>query len=257
MKHNNIFGMVALATLSSSAVLGAGAVLDNFDTFTTANPALASGFYLQTSSAVTATDSNEVLLNPSDTTFVSLQRKAELIHASGTATSTLTNGDGPLASPTGPLGHMLWGNQGSVTSARLTYTFASATDLTSYSQFDFNWISSELGNGTGGSVFVQVNSFTGGEGTLTGTFSYGSGVNFTASVPFLSLTGGSGNQGVFDNAKSIRFTFTANGGNIDYDARLNSITFSNPNVPEASTTLPAVVVAAGLGLVAWRRRVSK
>ncbi len=240
MKNKNWIYALGVSAIGGTAALGAGATLDNFDTFTSTY-AGQSGFYLTQNSVGTATDAAETLLNPSDTDFSVLTRKAELILISGNQTSTLANGT--ITPSLSPLGHMLWGNQGSDTDARLTYTFTPTVNLSAFSQIDFNWISSEAGS----SVNVDIVSI--GNGSLTTSIAIPNSVGFTQSIPFASMAG---NQLAITTAKRITITFSTI--NPDYDGRLNSITFSNPNVPEASVSIPALAVLGGLGFVAWRRR---
>lgn len=263
-------GAVILTSVNSFAV---GTKLDDFDSFaanyaTTGAGGLGGGFVLNINSAATATDGTTFLnsepIQGVDTDFVGLVRRASLTSSSdGVGTSDLYNGQvgaGPTYLPSGALNY---NNGNRFSTATIVYTFPAGTtpsgiafpsgvNLSSFSQFDFDFIFPESGLTMG----IQVASATGGEGPYTmAPISVPTGGIFTYSIPFSSLSGPGGS--VWDSVRSITFTLSNVGGNSNGDLKLDAIGFSNPSVPEAEVVVPSIAFAAGIGLIAWRRRQSK
>lgn len=267
-------GAVVLTGVNSFAV---GTKLDDFDSFaanyaTTGSGGAGGGFLLGISSNATVNDGTNVPTSEpilgSDTDFLGLVRRATLTSsATGpggpTGTSDLYNGQivaGPTYLPSGALNY---NNGNRFSTATLVYTFPATTvpsgvsfpggaDLSAYSQFDFDFIFPEPGL----TLQVSVSSATGGEGPYTmSPISIPTGGVFTYNLPFASLSGPGGN--VWDSVRSITFTLSNVGGNSNADVIIDAIGFSNPSVPEAKVVVPSIAFAAGVGLLAWRRRQSK
>jgi len=263
--------------LGLSAVFLTGAnsfaafTLDDFDSFAAANyftpgaGGAGGGFLLGLSGAGSVSDGTGIPssepITAGDTSFAGLVRRANLTSLAGGGTSDLYNG----LLPSTALGTLNYNNGSQFSTATLVYTFPSTTipsgvsfpggaNLTSMgvTQFDFSLIFPEAGL----TLAISVASATGGEGpyTLPAT-SIPNGPSQNWSIPFASLSGPGGS--VWDSVRSITFTLSNVGGNPNGDIQIDSIGFSNPNVPEAGVTIPSVAFAAGLGFFAWRRRQSK
>lgn len=261
-------GAVILTGVNSYAV---GTKLDDFDSFasnyaTTGALGAGGGLTLGINSATTVNDgtgipsSEPIVAGDTDVSFVGLVRRATLTSVAGTGTSDLYNGTVTAGPTYNALGTLNYNNGSRTSTATLVYTFPSTpipsgisfptgVSLTAFSQFDFDFILPEPGLTLG----IAVASATSGEGTLTGSFGITSGVGYTGYFPFGSLAG---NPAVWDSVRSITFTLN-NSGNPNGDVVIDAIGFSNPNVPEASVTIPSVAFAAGMGFFAWRRRQSK
>lgn len=249
----------------------ASANLDTFDSFasnyaTTGVAGANGGFVLgvsgagpnaQDGSASPATHEPVVV----DSSFAGLTRRVQLVNVSGAGTSDLYNGvvgAGPTYTAAGSVAYL---NGNKQSSAIFSYTLASAADLSAYSQIDVSFLNAEVGF----NLVVELTSSVGAEGTLTRTLAVTP--SFTAYTLPISLGSLVGNPLVWDSVKNIKFTlnnggstfFAGNGfpANDQADLNLNSIGFSNPNVPEAATTVPAVAFAMGVGFFAWKRRSAK
>jgi hypothetical protein len=197
-----------------------------------------------------------------DSSFAGLTRRVLLTGTAGTTgTSDVYNGTvgaGPTYTPTGSLAYLNGNKQSTLA---LSYTLASASDLSAYTQINLNFLNAEAAF----NLVVDITSSVGAEGTLTRTLAITpSFVSYTLPITLASLTG---NPLVWDSVKTIKFTLN-NGGssffapnlfaaNNQADLNLDSIGFSNPNVPEAATTVPAVAFAMGVGFFAWKRRSAK
>lgn len=260
-------GAVVLTGVNSFAV---GTKLDDFDSFsaaihaTTGASGAGGGFLLNLNTAGTLQDgstvpSSEPIL-AADTDFVGLVRRATLTSSTlGVGTSDLYNGQ----LPNNPAGTLNYNNGSRFSTATLVYTFPPTTtpsgvafpsgaNLSAFSQFDFDFIFPESGL----TLAITVNSASGGEGPYTmSPISVPTGGIFTYNLPFSSLSGPGGS--VWDSVRSITFTLSNVGGNSNGDMILDAIGFSNPNVPEAEVVVPSVAFAAGVGLLAWRRRQSR
>lgn len=255
MKLNKyLFG----GTVAIGVACGSGMVLadniDTFDTFTSTYATGASGFVLGLAGTGSAVDNTEGIFSTGDSDFTNLTRKVTLSSAVAGGQSDVYNGTAPSTAQ----GYLKWGNVSKISSVELLYTFPigsylSGKNLTSFSQFNLDWDVFELG----ASVAIQVTSAVGAEGSITTspTAVPVMGANFLQSIAYSSFTGGGASSAVWDSVRSIKFTLTTTYN--DLDIALDNISLSNPNVPEASTAIPAIGFAGLIGVVAWKRRQAK
>lgn len=257
-----------LLAFSASA---ASANLDTFDSFasnyaTTGAGGANGGFVLGVSGAGPSVQDGTAIPSShepvvADSSFAGLTRRVQLNNISGAGTSDLYNGvvgAGPTFTPSGAVAYL---NGNKQSSAIFTYTLSSAVDLSAYTQIDLTFLNAE----TGFNLMVELVSSVGAEGILSRTMAITPSFSaYTLPITLGSLTG---NPLVWDSVKNIKFTlnnagstfFAGNpfGPNDQADLNMDSIGFSNPNVPEATTTVPAVAFAMGVGFFAWKRRSAK
>lgn len=257
MNTKNYFtlGMAALSLSCGSVALGAA--IDKFDTFTGANNPL-KGFDLIANTGTPNPVDNtagapEAVLNPSDTDFTGLLRRAQLSWISGGGDSTFNNN--------AVAGKASWGNEPGVRStAVLRYDWTAAQNFgvtgANYVNIDFLFTQADFA----GTITIDVYSgaFAPANPHLTGTLNVGAGIGSptTLSYAISGFTGVNGGlSSIWDSVKVIRFEL--NSPTTSTDWQIDMIGLSITQVPEAQTMVPVIAFAGFAGVLAWRRRASK